>query len=446
MHRTDHTASTSTSTSSASDAHSSSSYAPTPATTTPPATGHPPSAPGPYTTSTMALHQPLLLNPHPSHFPLQMQSSHDFSFGSLLGIPASNDASTDQAIAVTLDQALAAMSSHIVVPPHFLVAEAATAAGFPASDVLATHPSPFFNPTPTTFMPHHHRPSPPPTRSASTAAAAGGVYLPATFRRARRGSSASASSAPARIGSQSPSMAFGPMRHWNPNPAATSSPFIDAAAMSTLGFPPTHSLPASPSWPLLHHDPASSFRPVPPPPPAAASSFPAASPPKQRLPRRRTATPPGEDRHAATSSGVEGVSNAVLAALESIGINMDAETLARTELVVVGTDGVKRVVCPLPGCGKSFSTTGHLSRHIKGHSGLKPYKCPIDGCECRFARHDNMLQHKRAHLRRLERMASKAPTATALPQTGDAGLLAMMGAAPAAAGAAGQPQQAGREE
>ncbi|KNC98177.1 uncharacterized protein SPPG_06581 [Spizellomyces punctatus DAOM BR117] len=68
----------------------------------------------------------------------------------------------------------------------------------------------------------------------------------------------------------------------------------------------------------------------------------------------------------------------------------------------------RRYVCEVEGCGKNFSTSGHLSRHRRLHTGSKPHACPIPTCSSRFSRHDNMLQHYRGHVRKLEKASTKA--------------------------------------
>ncbi|WFD33017.1 hypothetical protein MSPP1_004074 [Malassezia sp. CBS 17886] len=58
----------------------------------------------------------------------------------------------------------------------------------------------------------------------------------------------------------------------------------------------------------------------------------------------------------------------------------------------------KRYPCPFPGCDKTFSTSGHSTRHSRIHTGEKPYHCSYPGCDAQFSRYDNSLQHYRTHI------------------------------------------------
>ncbi|CAL1699875.1 unnamed protein product [Somion occarium] len=57
---------------------------------------------------------------------------------------------------------------------------------------------------------------------------------------------------------------------------------------------------------------------------------------------------------------------------------------------------VKKFACQQ--CDRSFSTSGHLARHIRIHTGERNHKCPFPGCETRCSRQDNLQQHYRIHL------------------------------------------------
>lgn len=64
----------------------------------------------------------------------------------------------------------------------------------------------------------------------------------------------------------------------------------------------------------------------------------------------------------------------------------------------INVGGKKRYPCPFPGCEKTFSTSGHSSRHSRIHTGEKPYRCSYPGCNAQFSRYDNSLQHYRTHI------------------------------------------------
>ncbi|KAJ3337192.1 hypothetical protein HDU91_001548, partial [Kappamyces sp. JEL0680] len=69
--------------------------------------------------------------------------------------------------------------------------------------------------------------------------------------------------------------------------------------------------------------------------------------------------------------------------------------------VTIGPDNKRRYVCKHEGCDRSFSTSGHLTRHFKIHTGEKMHVCPILTCPAKFSRKDNMQQHFTTHQKKV---------------------------------------------
>ncbi|KAL5353170.1 transcriptional repressor [Pseudogymnoascus australis] len=56
------------------------------------------------------------------------------------------------------------------------------------------------------------------------------------------------------------------------------------------------------------------------------------------------------------------------------------------------------------GCDKTFTTSGHASRHSKIHTCHKGLQCAFPGCPKKFTRTDNMKQHLETHYRKTTRL------------------------------------------
>jgi len=71
-------------------------------------------------------------------------------------------------------------------------------------------------------------------------------------------------------------------------------------------------------------------------------------------------------------------------------------------------------------CDKTFTTSGHASRHSRIHTAEKAVHCDFPGCHKKFTRADNMKQHHETHYKEKSRNASK--TSAAGPLTRPAGI------------------------
>ena len=68
----------------------------------------------------------------------------------------------------------------------------------------------------------------------------------------------------------------------------------------------------------------------------------------------------------------------------------------------VTASGTKRYHCRYAdavGCEKTFTTSGHASRHSKIHTCEKGIQCAFAGCPKKFTRADNMKQHLETHFK-----------------------------------------------
>lgn len=62
------------------------------------------------------------------------------------------------------------------------------------------------------------------------------------------------------------------------------------------------------------------------------------------------------------------------------------------------------------GCEKTFTTSGHASRHSKIHTAEKAVQCTFSGCSKKFTRADNMKQHLETHYKDKSRSSGSRPS------------------------------------
>jgi len=78
-----------------------------------------------------------------------------------------------------------------------------------------------------------------------------------------------------------------------------------------------------------------------------------------------------------------------------------------------GEKATKRYPCRFKDthhCDKTFTTSGHASRHSKIHTAEKAVQCTFDGCNKKFTRADNMKQHLDTHYKDKPRYSSSRPS------------------------------------
>jgi len=81
----------------------------------------------------------------------------------------------------------------------------------------------------------------------------------------------------------------------------------------------------------------------------------------------------------------------------------------RSANVPITERGQKRYVCRFANefnCDKTFTTSGHASRHSKIHTAEKAVPCSYDGCPKKFTRSDNMKQHLETHFKERSRSST----------------------------------------
>jgi hypothetical protein len=60
-------------------------------------------------------------------------------------------------------------------------------------------------------------------------------------------------------------------------------------------------------------------------------------------------------------------------------------------------------------CSKTFTTSGHASRHSKIHTAEKAVHCTFAGCQKKFTRADNMKQHLETHFKNSDKRTTSKP-------------------------------------
>ncbi|KAI0630336.1 hypothetical protein C8Q77DRAFT_1042083, partial [Trametes polyzona] len=57
-------------------------------------------------------------------------------------------------------------------------------------------------------------------------------------------------------------------------------------------------------------------------------------------------------------------------------------------------------VCPVPGCGSTFTRRFNLRGHLRSHTAERPFQCEWPGCNKGFARQHDCKRHQALHTTR----------------------------------------------
>src|SRR3546814_148018 len=72
----------------------------------------------------------------------------------------------------------------------------------------------------------------------------------------------------------------------------------------------------------------------------------------------------------------------------------------RLVVCVCGGGGVllqRPYVCEHPECGRTFTRSDHLKRHLAVHTGEKQFVCDFEGCDMAFYEPSHLKRHREAH-------------------------------------------------
>jgi hypothetical protein len=128
-------------------------------------------------------------------------------------------------------------------------------------------------------------------------------------------------------------------------------------------------------------------------------------------PRRRRSPGGSHERGASLSSSARpspypSPSASPLPAHDSLPNLLDSTGVSRPHVTTPATASASsnrrkseaNFVCPVPGCGSTFTRHFNLKGHLRSHNEERPFKCKWPGCEKGFARQHDCKRHEALHL------------------------------------------------
>jgi uncharacterized Zn-finger protein len=133
-------------------------------------------------------------------------------------------------------------------------------------------------------------------------------------------------------------------------------------------------------------------------PPPASTSQPPTSPPSPALPSAAGPAPGDQSTPGGPGANHYPSSTSVPRLPPILQVEKQQVTTSATQLASASRRrNEAHFVCPVPGCGSTFTRRFNLRGHLRSHTEERPYVCEWPGCKKGFARQHDCKRHQALH-------------------------------------------------